>query len=103
MEKSTQSHLFQSKSLVNNIHDLNTELIQNELKRAKEKVILKNCFFKIIKNAPLGKTMENVKKFIEIKLAITEKRRKYLVLEPNYHTKKIFFGNIIGKRNEKIK
>ena len=101
MEKSTQSHLFQSKSLVNNIHDLNTELIQNELKRAKEKVILKNCFFKIIKNAPLGKTMENVKKFIEIKLAITEKRRKYLVLEPNYHTKKIFLEILLAKEMKK--
>ena len=101
MEKSTQSHLFQSKSLVNNIHDLNTELIQNELKRAKEKVILKNCFFKIIKNAPLGKTMENVKKFIEIKLAITEKRRKYLVLEPNYHTKKNFLEILLAKEMKK--
>ena len=101
MEKGTQSHLFQSKSLVNNIHDLNTELIQNELKRAKEKVILKNCFFKIIKNAPLGKTMENVKKFIEIKLAITEKRRKYLVLEPNYHTKKCFLEILLAKEMKK--
>ena len=101
MEKSTQSDLFQSKSLVNNIHDLNTELIQNELKRAKEKVILKNCFFKIINNAPLGKTMENVKKFIEIKLAITEKRRKYLVLEPNYHTKKFFLEILLAKEMKK--
>ena len=40
------------KSLVNNIHDMNTELRQNELKRAKEKVILKNYFFKMINNGP---------------------------------------------------
>ena len=82
---------------------MNTELRQNELKRAKEKVILKNYYFKMINNAPFWKTMENVKKIIEIKLSITEKRRKYLVLEPNYHTKKLFFGKFIGKRNEKIK
>ena len=50
---------------------MNTELRQNELKRAKEKVILKNYFFKMINNGPFWKTMENVKKIIEIKLSIT--------------------------------
>ena len=32
-------------------------------------------------NAVFGKTMKNVK---DIKLVTTEKRRNYLVLEPNY-------------------
>ena len=35
-----------------------------------------------------GKTMENVRKNRDIKLAATEKRRNYQVSEPNYHTTK---------------
>ena len=30
--------------------------------------------------------MENVRKHIDITLAATERRRNYLVSEPNYHT-----------------
>ena len=37
-----------------------------------------------------GKTMENVRKHREIKLAPKEVRRNYLVFEPNYHTIKFF-------------
>ena len=35
-----------------------------------------------------GKNMENVRKHRDIKLITTEKRRNYLVSEPNYHTTK---------------
>ena len=41
-------------------------------------------------NAFFGKTMENVRKHKDIKLATTEKRRNYLVSEPNYYTTKFF-------------
>ena len=37
-------------------------------------------------NWVFGKTMENVGKNIDIKLATTEKRRNYIVSEPNYNT-----------------
>ena len=37
-------------------------------------------------NAILGKIMENVRKHWDIKLVTTERRRNYLVSEPNYHT-----------------
>ena len=40
--------------------------------------------------AVFGKTMENVRKHRNIKLATTERSRKYLVSEPNYHTTKFF-------------
>ena len=41
-------------------------------------------------NAVFGKTMENMRKHRDIKLATTESRRDYLVLEPNYNTTKFF-------------
>ena len=37
-------------------------------------------------NAAFGKTMENPKKHRDIKLVTTERRRNYLVLEPNDYT-----------------
>ena len=45
-------------------------------------------------NAVFGKTMENVGKHTNIKLITTERRRNYLVSEPNYHTTK-FSQNIL--------
>ena len=46
------------------------------------------------------KTMENVRKHRDIKLAITERRRNYLVSEPNYHATKLFCRKFISSRNE---
>ena len=41
-------------------------------------------------NTDFGKAMENVIKHRDIKFVTTNKRRNYLVLEPDYHTKKSF-------------
>ena len=41
-------------------------------------------------NSVFGKTMDNVKKHRDIKVVATDKRRNYLVLEPNYHNKMVF-------------
>ena len=41
-------------------------------------------------NADFEKTIENVRKHRDIKVITTERRRNYLVSEPNYHTKKFF-------------
>ena len=38
-------------------------------------------------NAVSGETIESVRKRRDIKLVTTERRRNYLVSEPNYHTK----------------
>ena len=43
-------------------------------------------------NAVFGKTMGNVRKHIDIKLA---RRRNYLVSEPNYHATKIFTERLL--------
>ena len=48
-----------------------------------------------------GKTMENVRKYRDIKFVSTERRRKYLVSEPNYHTTKFFRGYLLAIEMEK--
>ena len=60
--------------------DMNTEL------RKVAKNDFKKDFFKLMDNSIFGKTMENIRKHRDIKLVTTNKRRKKLVLEPNYHT-----------------
>ena len=46
-----------------------------------------------------GKTMENVRKHRDIKLVTTERRRNYLVSEPNCHTAKFFTENLLSIEN----
>ena len=55
--------------------------------------------FKLINNAVLEKTMENVGKHKNIKLVTTEVGKIYLVSETKYHTKslKCYTGNILAK------
>ena len=59
--------------------------------RKKVKNDFENKIFKLMNIAVFEKTMENVRKHRDVKLVTTEKRRNYLVSEPNYHTKKNFF------------
>ena len=47
-------------------------------------------------NAVFRKTMKNVRKHRFIKLVTTERRRNYLVLEPNYYTTKFFTENLLA-------
>ena len=54
----------------------------------------KKC--KMMNNAVFGKPMENVTKYRDIKPVIPERRRNYLVYEPNYHTTKIFTKNLLA-------
>ena len=56
----------------------------------------------MINNAVFGKTMENLRKQRDIKLVTTERRRDYLVSEPNYHTTKFFTENILAIEMNKI-
>ena len=69
---------------------MNTKLKQ------KAKSNFQKGFFKSMNNAVFGKTMENVRKHRYIKLVTTERRRNYLVSEPNYHTAKFFTKNLLA-------
>ena len=47
-------------------------------------------------NGVFEKTMENARKNRNIKLVTTERRKNYLVLEPNYHTTRFFKENLLA-------
>ena len=53
-------------------------------------------FFKMMNNSVFGKTMENVRNHRDIKLVVTNERRKKLTSEPNYHTCKQFSENLMA-------
>ena len=76
---------------------MNTDL------RKKAKNDFETDFLKLINNAVFGKTMENVRKHRDIKLVTTERRRNYLVSEPNYHTTKFFTKNLLVIQMKKLK
>ena len=52
-------------------------------------------FFKLMNNAVFGKSYGNCDKHRNIKLVTTERRRNYLVSEPNYHATKFFTENVL--------
>ena len=68
--------------------DMNTKL-GKEAKNNFEK-----NFFKLMNNSVFGKTMENVRKHRDIKLATTDEKRNKLVSETNHHTTKCFSENL---------
>ena len=51
---------------------------------------LKITFFELLNSAVFRKTLENIRKHRDIKLALTEARRDYLVSEPKYHATTFF-------------
>ena len=61
---------------------MNTEL------RMQAKNDFEKDFFKLMNNAVFGKTMENVRNHMDIKIVTTDKRRSILASEPNYHSSK---------------
>ena len=54
-------------------------------------------------NSVFGKTMKNVRNHRDIKLVTTEKQRRKLVSEPNYHTTKHFSENLLAIEMKKTK
>ena len=69
---------------------MNTDL------RKKAKNDFEKYFFKLMNNAVFVKIMRNVRKHRDIKLVTTERRRIYLVSEPNYYTTEFFTENLLA-------
>ena len=87
--------------------DMNTEL------RKKAKNEFEKNLFKLMNNSVFGKTMEKVTNHKDIKLItykrtdiyiiITDKRRKRLVSEPNYHSNKKFSEHLMAIEMKKTR
>ena len=53
-------------------------------------------------NSVFGKTMEDVRKYRDIKLVTTDENRNKLVSEPNYRTTKRFSENLLAIQMNKL-
>ena len=69
--------------------------------KKKSKNDFEKDFFKLINNSVCGTTIKNLKKHRDIKLVTKEKRTKYLVSEPNYHSTKFFTENFLAMEMRK--
>ena len=70
--------------------DKNTEL------RTNAKNEFEKDFFKLMNNSVFRKTMENVRGHRDVKLIVTEQRRKKLTSEPNYDSCKQFTNDLMA-------
>ena len=77
--------------------DMNTDL------RKQAKTDFEKDSFKLMNNSVFGKTMENVRNHRDIKLIVTNGRRKKLVSEPNFHTSKHFSEELMAIEMRKTK
>ena len=75
--------------------DKNTNL------RAKAKNNFEKDFFKLMNNSVFGKTMENIRNRVDVKLVNTKEKFKKLVAKPNFRSRKIFSENLVSVHMKK--
>ena len=76
---------------------LNTDL------RTAAKNEFKKDFFKLMNNSVFGKTMENIRNRVDIKLVNNEKRAENLSAKPNFNHCNIFSENLVAIHMKKTK
>ena len=76
--------------------------MNTDLRKKKQKMVLKKKF-KFMNTSVFRKTMENLRKVRDVKVIATERRRSYLVSEPNYHTTKFFTEHLLAIEMKKKK
>ena len=75
--------------------DMNTNL------RTQAKNNFEKDFFKLMNNSVFGKTMENIRNRVNIKLTTTGEQFKKLTAKPNYESRKIFNENLVSVHMKK--
>ena len=70
--------------------DFNTE------KRKNAKNAFEKDFFKLMNNSVFGKTMENIRKRVDVRLVTDEKKLLKWVSKPTYVSSKIFYENLVA-------
>ena len=86
---------FNQNALLNPYIDMNTD------PRKKAEKDFEKDFFKLMNNAVFGKTLSNMRKHRDNKLATTERRKNSLASEANYHTTKFFAENLLAIKMKK--
>ena len=68
----------------------------NTQKRAQAKNSFKKDFFKLMNNSVFGKTMENLREIVDLKLVMDEKELMKLTSKPTFVTSKIFNEKLVA-------
>ena len=77
--------------------DKNTKL------RANAKNNFEKDFFKLMNNSVFGKTMENIRNRVDVKLVNTQEKLRKLVGKPNYKSQEIYSENLVSVHMKKVK
>ena len=75
--------------------NMNTQL------RAKAKNNFEKDHYKLMNNSVFGKTMENIRNRVNVKLVNNEEKARKLIAKPNYRSCKIFSENLISVHMKK--
>ena len=69
--------------------------------RTKAKNNFEKDFYKLMNNSVFGKTMENIRNRVDVKLVNTEEKLRKLIAKPNFRSRKIFSENLVSVHMKK--